>query len=72
MVESREPGLCLRQQSCPRGAEKTSGGGVDIGSPKQQIVMAASVPLTDDDWEPMQAGSLVALKDGEISMVSEN
>lgn len=70
--EFREPGLWLRQQYCPGGAEKISGGGLDIGSPKQQIVMAASVPLTDHDWEPMQAGSLVALKDGEIRMVSEN
>lgn len=68
----REPGLYLGQQTCLGGAEKISGGGVDIGSPKQQIVMAASVPLTDDDWEPMHAGTLVALKDGEISMISEN
>ncbi|MDX2411337.1 MAG: class II glutamine amidotransferase, partial [Woeseiaceae bacterium] len=70
--EFREPGLCLCQQTCPGGAEKISGGGVDIGSPKQQIVMAASVPLTDNDWVPMHAGSLVALKDGEICMVSED
>jgi len=70
--EFREPGLYLGRQSCPGGAEKISGGGIDISSPKQQIVVAASVPLTDDDWEPMHAGSLVALKDGEISMVSEN
>ncbi len=70
--ELRVPGLWLRQHYCPGGAEKISGGGIDIGSPKQQIVMAASVPLTDDDWEPMQVGSLVALKDGEIVMLSEN
>jgi predicted glutamine amidotransferase len=62
----------LRQQSCPGGAEKVSGDSVDIGPPKQQIIMAASIPLTDDEWEPMHAGSLVALKNGEISMVSEN
>jgi predicted glutamine amidotransferase len=30
------------------------------------------VYYAEDDWKPMQAGSLVALKDGEISMVSEN
>ncbi len=41
------------------------GGGIQISSPKQQIVMAASVALTEDGWEPMQAGSLVALKDGD-------
>jgi glutamine amidotransferase len=70
--EFREPGLCLSQQTCSGGSEKISGGGVNIGSPRQPIVMAASVPLTDDGWEPMHAGSLVAMKDGEISMVSEN
>ena len=70
--EIREPGLYLGQQTCPGGAETISGGGVEICSPKQKIVMAASVPLTDDGWEPLQAGSLVAMKDGEITMAVEN
>ena len=68
----REPGLWLSQQMCPGGGEAVSGGGVDISSPRQQIVMAASVPLTEGGWEPMQAGTLVALKDGEVILPDEN
>jgi len=68
----REPGLYLGQQTCQGGAATISGGGIEISSPQQQIVMAASVPLTDDGWEPMQGGSLVAMKDGEITMAVEN
>jgi len=67
----REPGLWLNRQECPGGSEKVRGAGVKISSPEQQIVMAASVPLTESGWEPMSAGSLVALKDGEIVVASE-
>jgi len=64
------PGLWLSQQICPGGGETVSGGGVDISSPKQQIVIAASVPLTEDGWEPVQVGTLLALKDGEVILPS--
>lgn len=62
----REPGLWLRRQRARDNIETVVGGGVEIDSPPQRIVMAASVPLTDDDWEPMSAGTLVALRDGEV------
>ncbi len=65
--EFREPGLWMSQQACPGGAEKISGGGVDIRSPEQQIAIAASVPLTRSGWEPMPAGSLIALKNGAVA-----
>jgi len=69
--EVRAPGLWLYEQTCPGGAEKVRGGGVKITSPEQKIVMAASVALTEDRWEPMQADSLVALKNGEVVLRSD-
>ena len=63
--EYRAPGLWLLEQTCPSGEHQLSGG-VTIDSPRQKIAMAASVPLTDDGWEPMEAGLVVALKNGEI------
>ena len=62
----RAPGLWLREQTCPGGGELVSGGGVKISSPRQKIAMVASVPLTDEGWEPMEAGTLVAMKEGRI------
>jgi predicted glutamine amidotransferase len=55
----------LLEQTCPSGEHQLSGG-VKIDSPRQKIAMAASVPLTDDGWEPMEAGLVVALKNGKI------
>ena len=63
--EIREPGLWLRQQRARDNIESVGGGGVEIDSPPQRIVMAASVPLTNDDWEPLPAGTLLALRNGE-------
>lgn len=64
--EIREPGLWMHRQRARDHIEKVIGEGVEIDSPPQRIVMVASVPLTDDDWEPMPAGKLIALRDGEI------
>jgi len=64
--EFRAPGLWLSEQTCPDGSEKVWGGGVKITSPQQKIIMAASVPLTEEHWEPMQADSLVAIRNGEV------
>lgn len=62
----REPGLWIHQQRARDDIESVSGGGIQVESPPQRIVMVASVPLTDDDWVPMSTGELVALRDGEI------
>jgi len=70
--EVRAPGLWLYEQTCPGGSEKVRGGGVKITSPEQTIIMAASVPLTEDRWEPMESGSLVALKNGEVLLRSDS
>lgn len=64
--EIREPGLWLHRQRARDNIESVSGGGVEIDSPPQRIVMAASVPLTEDGWEPLPRGTVLALKDGEI------
>jgi glutamine amidotransferase len=69
--EIRAPGIWLSQQRCSDATENVLGGGVKIDSPNQQVVIAASVPLTGVGWEPMRSGSLVALKDGEIWMSAQ-
>ncbi len=65
----RAPGLWLREQTCPGGGEQVSGGGVKISSPRQKIAMVASVPLTDEGWEPLEAGTLIAMKEGGVTEI---
>ena len=62
----RAPGLWLRQQMCEGDGEHVCGGGIRISSPMQQVAMAASVPLTDSGWEPLDAGTILVIKDGEV------
>ena len=64
--EIREPGLWLHRQRVRDNIEAVSGGGIEIDSPPQRIVMAASVPLFDNDWEPLPAGTLIALRNGDV------
>lgn len=55
----RPPGIHVLQRTCPDEASRFEGAGVEITSPaEQRVVLAASVPLTDERWE--------ALGDGEI------
>lgn len=62
----RPPGLWLTERSCGGSSEDISGGGVHISSPRQAVTVAASVPLTDDNWRPMPEGTLVAIKNGQV------
>lgn len=64
--EIREPGMWLHRQRARDNVEAVSGGGVEIDSPPQRIVMAASVPLMENDWEPLSSGTLLALCNGEV------
>lgn len=58
----RPPGL---HRLIRAGAEGTlSGGGVKVGGAPQEVVLLASVPLTDELWEPLGRGALVATTAG--------
>ena len=58
--ETRPPGLCLAQT-----VEVAKG--LDISWPVTRAsgVMVASVPLSDSGWDPLEEGTVVALRDGE-------
>lgn len=64
------PGLWIRQRRCPP-AEVTpdQGAGVAVRTKGTSIVWVASVPLTDDPWQPLACGELVAIRDGQILKV---
>ena len=62
------PGLWITRRTCRSDNEIISGGGVEIRSAKQQIAIAASVPLTEEGWEPLPTGTLAVMKDGDIQL----
>lgn len=60
----RAPGLYLLQRYCWRTSPELHDAGVNLTSIRQDVALVASVPLTDELWEPLGEGDLIALKDG--------
>lgn len=61
------PGLWIRQRHCPPDAASADqGAGVAVHTDGTSVVWVASVPLTDDPWQPLACGELVAIRDGRI------
>lgn len=58
------PGVYLLQRYCWRTAPELHDAGVNLTSIRQDVALVASVPLTDELWEPLGEGDLIALKDG--------
>lgn len=61
------PGLWVRQRRCPPGtASADQGAGLAVRTDGTSVVWVASVPLTDDPWQPLNCGELLAIRDGVI------
>ena len=46
--------------------ETVSVGGISVTSDIQAVTLLASVPLTDEDWQPLPKNTILALSQGEI------
>ena len=62
----RPPGLHLLVRSCNEQAVDLTQSGVLLAPVAQELVLVASVPLTDEPWEPISEGEVVALKMGIV------
>jgi glutamine amidotransferase len=64
----RPPGLYTLCRKCAfePSALRIPGLGVKPGTGEQQVQLVASVPLSDEDWEPLDEGELVVVSDGAI------
>jgi predicted glutamine amidotransferase len=60
----RAPGLYLLQRCCWRSAAELEDAGVTLSTVRQDVALVASVPLTDELWEPLAEGQLIALSKG--------
>jgi glutamine amidotransferase len=62
------PGLHRLRRSCAENAEGFHAAGVALGrcTEAQEVALFASVPLTAENWIPLDEGELVVARDGEI------
>lgn len=62
------PGLWCLQRACAVDAEATAPSGVAIepGAGPQEIVLLASVPVTNEQWRPLAEGEIVVVADGQV------
>jgi glutamine amidotransferase len=64
--EPRPPGLHTLCRSCTVGGTAFEADGLTISGHNQHVVLAATVPLTDEPWEALDEGEIVVARNGEI------
>lgn len=64
--EIRPPGLHMLVRSRNEQAIDLSESGIMMAPTAQELTLVASVPLTDETWEPIAEGDVIALQDGMI------
>jgi predicted glutamine amidotransferase len=66
------PGLWWLSRRCAVDHDALPDAGVRVGEKpaNQQLVLFASVPLTDEDWRPLEEGEVIAVQGGEVRLSS--
>ncbi|MGB5687727.1 MAG: class II glutamine amidotransferase, partial [Woeseiaceae bacterium] len=62
----RPPGLHMLVRSCNEQAVDLTQSGVLLAPVAQELVLVASVPLTDEPWEAIDEGEVIALRKGIV------
>jgi hypothetical protein len=64
----RAPGLHALCRTCAVDpSARVSGGGVSVEAGPQSVQLFASVPLTDEPWQPLPEGTVVAARGGQLA-----
>lgn len=58
------PGLVFLQRWCGKGDQDFAASGVFIEGAEQVLTLVASVPLTDDPWQALREGEVMAFSQG--------
>ncbi|MEM7225536.1 MAG: class II glutamine amidotransferase [Pseudomonadota bacterium] len=71
-AEATPPGLHLLRQTREPVGEKLECDGLKVATGQPGIVLFASVPLNDEDWQPIPEGTLIAIRNGhEVARVGQ-
>lgn len=57
----RPPGMWTLQRQCPATGEGFNAEGLSVSPEGQRVVLLASVPLTEEEWRPLDEGEIVAI-----------
>lgn len=60
------PGLHFHVRPSGEGRPLEGGRGVTVADGDHPVILAASVPLTDESWTPLAKGELLVVRNGEI------
>lgn len=60
------PALHLLRRTAGRSEAAVHGVGVTISGEGQEILVLASVPLTEEGWQPLSDGEILVLAEGEV------
>lgn len=60
------PGLFVLTRRCAHADEAVHAHGISVAPGFQQVVLIASVPLTDEKWRPFSEGELVTVSAGRL------
>jgi hypothetical protein len=60
------PGLVFMQRHCLMGEHGPVASGLSINGAGQLLCLVASVPLTDEKWDQVAEGQLIAIEKGEV------
>ena len=60
------PGLHLLHRSCKKSNAVLTAAGVTVSQLQQEIILVASVPLTDEPWQPLAEGEMIVRAGGEV------
>jgi len=60
------PGLYALERSCAEDVPDLSRSGVILETAQQALTLVASVPLTDEAWEPLVSGEIWAIREGRV------
>lgn len=62
------PGLWQLQRRCEVDHDALPAAGIDVshGAERQELVLLASVPLTEENWRPLGEGDVLAIQNGGI------
>ena len=63
---TRPPGLHMLNRQCQIPQQTVSGHGVSVTSDAQTMTLLASVPLTNEDWQPIAKNTILVLSEGEV------
>lgn len=59
------PGLVSLQRRCRKGDRRFAASGLSIEGEDRTVTLLASVPLSDDPWQPLGEGEVIAVANGQ-------